>query len=65
MARAGFTAGLSMTPNAQLNPSAFKFNGINQPIGLPPINVAGAVSISAVHRPSHRAAAMRPLWPIP
>ena len=67
-ARAGFNRwSSSMTPNAQLNPAAFGIlNGINQSIGLPQINVAGAVSISVVHRPSRRAAAIRPLsWPIP
>jgi hypothetical protein len=42
-ARAGFNRwSSSMTPNAQLNPEAFGIlNGINQPIGLPQINVAG------------------------
>jgi hypothetical protein len=42
-ARAGFNRFSSnSTPNAQLNPSDFGIrNGINQPIGLPQINVAG------------------------
>jgi hypothetical protein len=42
-ARAGFNRfSSSSTPNAQLNPADFGIlNGINQPIGLPQINVAG------------------------
>ena len=42
-ARAGFNRFSSRsTPNAQLNPADFGIlNGVNQPIGLPQINVAG------------------------
>ena len=42
-ARAGFNRFSSRsTPNAQLNPADFGIlNGINQPIGLPQINIAG------------------------
>jgi carboxypeptidase family protein len=41
--RAGFNRfSSSSTPNSQLNPSEFGIrNGVNQPIGLPQINVAG------------------------
>ena len=42
-ARAGFNRfSSSTTPNAQLNPAGFGIlNGVNQPIGLPQISVAG------------------------
>ena len=41
-ARASIAFLRACTPNAQLNPAAFGIlNGINQPIGLPQINVAG------------------------
>ena len=62
-ARVGFNRfSSSTTPNAQLNPADFGIlNGVNQPIGLPQINVAGGASILAVQPPSRRDGATPPL----